>query len=333
MPLLDVDNLSIAYHTRSGPVTAVDNVSFRLERGRFLGIVGESGCGKTTIGMSLLGLLPENGFVRSGRIRFEGTDLLALSKKELQGFRWKRISMIFQAAMNALNPVHRVGDQIIEAMKIHNPEFSDEKIQKELKELYDLVDIPEKRMFDYPHQYSGGMKQRAIIAMALSCRPDLVIADEPTTALDVIVQDQIIRKIKEIQRQRGIAGIFISHDIGVVAEACHDIMVMYRGKIVEQGKREEVFVSPVHPYTLALLSSHLTLDGVFDFHGDEAGAACDFSPDVSSGICIYSDNCRRAEAACFTEAPKWRKITPTHKALCRLCGQNDGWETKAKGNT
>ncbi|MFO8111673.1 MAG: ABC transporter ATP-binding protein [Desulfosalsimonadaceae bacterium] len=323
MPLLDVDQLTIAYHTRSGPVTAVDNVSFQLEKGRFLGIVGESGCGKTTIGMSLLGLLPENGFIRSGRILFEGTDLLKLSKKELQAIRWKKISMIFQAAMNALNPVQRVGDQIIEAIRIHNPAFSNEKILQDVKQLYDLVDIPEERMFDYPHQYSGGMKQRAIIAMALSCRPDLVIADEPTTALDVIVQDQIIRKIKDIQEKMGIAGIFISHDIGVVAEACHDIMVMYRGKIVEYGKREEVFVSPAHPYTLALLSSHLTIDGVFDFHGDEAGTVCDFSPAVSPAICIYSDNCRRAEAACFAEAPKWREITPTHKALCRLCGKND----------
>lgn len=323
MPLLDVDNLTIAYHTRSGPVTAVENVSFRLERGKSLGIVGESGCGKTTIGMSLLGLLPENGFVREGRILFEGSDLLALSQKELQSFRWKKISMIFQAAMNALNPVHRVGDQIIEAIRIHNPEFSDERIQKEVRELYDLVDIPEQRIFDYPHQYSGGMKQRAVIAMALACRPDLVIADEPTTALDVIVQDQIIQKIKEIQMQRGIAAIFISHDIGVVAEACHDIMVMYRGKIVEQGKREEVFVSPVHPYTIALLSSHLTIDGVFDFHADTLGAACDFSPDFFAGVCGYAESCSRAEAHCFTEPPKWREITPTHKALCRLCGQND----------
>ncbi len=318
--LLDVQNLTIAYHTRSGPVPAVEDVSFRLEKGKSLGIVGESGCGKTTIGMSLLGLLPENGFVRSGRILFEGKNLLELSNKAIREIRGKKISMIFQAAMNALNPVQRVGDQIVEAIRIHNPGFSNKKILDEVHMLYDLVDIPAERIHDYPHQYSGGMKQRAIIAMALSCRPDLVIADEPTTALDVIVQDQIIRKIIEIQIKRGIAGIFISHDIGVVAEACHDIMVMYRGKIVEYGKREEVFVSPVHPYTISLLSSYLTIDGVFDFQGDEADAACDFSPDVSARICGYADSCSRADATCFADPPKWREITPTHRVLCRLCG-------------
>ncbi len=319
MSLLNVQDLSIAYQTRSGPVLAVDSVSFELQKSKSLGIVGESGCGKTTLGMSLLGLLPENGYVQSGKIIFENRDLLQLSTDELLAFRWKKISMIFQAAMNALNPVHRVGEQIAEAIRIHNPEYCQEKIMQEVQELFEFVDIPKDRILDYPHQYSGGMKQRAIIAMALSCKPQLIIADEPTTALDVIVQDQIIQKIKEIQKRLGIAGIFISHDIGVVAEACHEIMVMYKGKIVEFGKRQEVFVSPAHPYTIDLLSSYLTIDGVFDFHAETGRDACEHIPDISSDICPYAGICSQADAACRSEPPQWRQISPTHKALCRLC--------------
>ena len=317
MTLLDVQNLTIAYHTTGGPVVAVDDISFSLEKGKSMGIVGESGCGKTTIGMSLLGLLPENGYVRGGQILFDGKDLLGLSRKELQAFRWKKISMIFQAAMNALNPVQRVGDQIAEAIRIHNPELSEPRIREQVAELYDLVDIPGTRIHDYPHQYSGGMKQRAVIAMALSCHPDLIIADEPTTALDVIVQAQILHKIKEIQERLGIAAIFISHDIGVVAEVCHDIAVMYAGKIIEYGQREEVFVSPVHPYTSMLLSSYLTIDGVFDLHAETVDHVCTFSSERLPGTCGYADSCPYADDLCASEQPGWREISPTHKALCR----------------
>ena len=317
MMLLEVENLSVVYEGQKGPVVAVEDVSFSLEKGKTMGIVGESGCGKTTIGMALLGLLPENGYVRSGRIRFEGKELTALSRKEWQAFRWKKISMIFQAAMNALNPVQRVGDQVAEAIRIHSPGLSEEAIREQVRELYELVDIPESRIRDYPHQYSGGMKQRAVIAMALSCHPDLVIADEPTTALDVIVQAQVLDKIKDIQERMGIAALFISHDIGVVAEVCHDIMVMYAGRIVEYGKREEVFVSPVHPYTIALLSSYLTIDGVFDLHAETVPHECVYPSEPSPGACGYAGNCPNADEACFTRAPEWVEISPSHRALCR----------------
>lgn len=317
MSLLDVQHLSIRYRTREGPVTAVDDVSFSLEKGRSLGIVGESGCGKTTIGISLLGLLPENGRATNGRILFEGRDLLNMSGKEIQAFRWKKISMIFQAAMNALNPVHRVGDQVAEAIRIHHPDRDERTIREEVEELFELVDIPTGRIDDYPHQYSGGMKQRAVIAMALSCRPDLIIADEPTTALDVIVQDQIIQKIKDIQKKLGIAGIFISHDIGVVAGACHDIMVMFAGRIIECGKQEEVFVFPAHPYTQALLSSYLTIDGVFDLHTDAAEHTCPYESEPVPGACAYARRCAQAEDGCFTTVPVWREISSTHRVLCR----------------
>jgi len=319
MTLLAVDNLSITYQTRSGPHVAVDDVSFDLEKGQSLGIVGESGCGKTTIGMGLLRLLPANATITDGSIRFAGNNLLDLPVNAMQAIRWKNISMIFQAAMNAWNPVQRVGDQIIEAIRTHYPETSRAEATEAVKRLYEAVDIPGNRIFNYPHEYSGGMKQRAIIAMALSCQPDLLIADEPTTALDVIVQDQIIEKLKAIQTERNIAVIFISHDIGVVAEVCHTIMVMYQGKIVESGRREEVFGSPAHPYTQALLSSYLTIDGVFEVHEDQAASACAAPGELPAGLCAYLPHCRQAELDCRRLPAGWQEISPTHKARCRLC--------------
>jgi peptide/nickel transport system ATP-binding protein len=319
MTLLQVDNLSIAYQTRAGTALAVDGVSFSLDKGKSLGIVGESGCGKTTIGMGLLRLLPENATITQGRVLFNGSNILELPSEALLALRWKKISMIFQAAMNAWNPVQRVGDQIIEAIRIHDPDISRDKAKGEVEKLYEMVDIPVERIFDYPHEYSGGMKQRAIIAMALACHPELIIADEPSTALDVIVQDQIIKKIKEIQKELHIAIIFISHDIGVVADVCHDIMVMYKGRLVEIGKREEVFVEPVHPYTKSLLSSYLTLDGVLEFQSETHATSCPGFEAQESGVCGFLPNCPQADPDCAKEAPQWQAISSTHKALCRLC--------------
>ena len=261
MTLLSVENLCISYQTKNGVLNAVDDISFHLEEGRSLGFVGESGCGKTTIGMALMGLLPENGAVTQGRILYADRDLVQLSDEAMRAVRWNDIAMIFQAAMNALNPVHRVHEQIREAIVAHHPDTPQEELKRRVEELFDLVEIPRDRMQDFPHQFSGGMKQRAIIAMALACNPKLVIADEPTTALDVIVQDQILTEIKTIQHQMNISVIFISHDIAVVADVCHDIAVMFAGQIVEFGSREEVFNTPIHPYTRLLLSSYLTLDG------------------------------------------------------------------------
>lgn len=320
MALLEVENLTIAYKTRRETAIAADRVNFSLERGRSVGIVGESGCGKTTLGMALLRLLPSNGFVKGGRITFDGMDLLGLPDARMQRIRWKRIAMIFQAAMNAWNPVQRIGDQILEAIRTHDPKITKAEAVKQVEQLYELVEIPADRIFDFPHQYSGGMKQRAIIAMALACSPDLIIADEPTTALDVIVQDQILQKIKAIQKEKNIALIFISHDIGVVAGVCHEIMVMYRGKIVEAGRREEVFEVPVHPYTRALLSSYLTIDGVFEIRDKQAPAPpCTPAEPLSKELCGYVHLCPHASEACRSRPPQWREITPTHKVMCSLC--------------
>lgn len=322
MLLLDVQNLTIVYRTNAGHVIAAEDVCFSLERGRAVGIVGESGCGKTTIGMALMGLLPENGFVRQGRILMDDTDLLGLAEPALRALRWKKMAMIFQAAMNALNPVHRVGDQIAEAIQTHYPAFSAEQTRKEVELLFDLVDIPRDRIDDYPHQYSGGMKQRAVIAMALSCKPDLIIADEPTTALDVIVQDQILKKIKAFQDDMNIATIVISHDIGVVSEVCDDIMVMYKGRMIEYGKCEEVFMSPAHPYTLSLLSSYLSIDSTFDFQDDPDKPESRAAP-IFPGACGYAEKCHHADVQCYTQPPAWRYLSSTHRAFCLKVVMND----------
>lgn len=314
MALLTVENLSVGYHTRKGFLKSVQGVSFALDEGESLGLVGESGCGKTTIGMSLMGLLPENAAVTDGRILFEDTDLLKLSKTEIRQVRWKKIAMIFQAAMNALNPVHRVGEQIAEAILAHDADISEEAALKQVESLFEVVGIPPERMRDYPHQYSGGMKQRAIIAMALSCHPSLIIADEPTTALDVIVQDQILNAIKDFQNKLNISLIFISHDIAVVADVCDSIGIMFAGQLVEYGNVKDVFDVPMHPYTRSLLASYLTLDKDIVQLDSKPGE----TPDLVNPTpgCRFSERCTVSEAACSLNTPEWVEISPTHKALC-----------------
>jgi len=314
MTLISVENLSVSYQTKNGALKAVDSISFLLEEGRSLGFVGESGCGKTTIGMALMRLLPDNGAVTQGRVLYQGKDLILLPDEDMRKIRWKEIAMIFQAAMNALNPVHRVDDQVREAILTHHPDFSRETLENRVGELFDLVEIPRDRMRDFPHQYSGGMKQRAVIAMALACNPGLIIADEPTTALDVIVQDQILKEIKTIQSRMNISVIFISHDIAVVADVCHDIAVMYAGQIVELGSREEVFNTPIHPYTKLLLSSYLTLDGDKPMPMAISGKAPNLINPPSG--CRFYHQCPEASSVCENRAPEYRQATPTHRALC-----------------
>ncbi len=256
-PLLEVDHLVMNYTTEKGDVSAIQDVSFTLHQGESLGLVGESGCGKTSIAMSLLQLAADNARYDSGEIRLEGTNLLALSGEEMRQRRWSDISMVFQGAMNAWNPVYKVGDQIREAMDIHfNPRLGKEEMESRLQRLFELVGLNPAMIDRYPHEFSGGMRQRAIIAMALSCDPKVIIADEPTTALDVIVQDQILQELKAIQRDLGMSIIYISHDIAVIAQVTDTIGVMYAGKMVELGPTSEVFASPRHPYAFLLLVLH-----------------------------------------------------------------------------
>ncbi len=315
--LLTAENLTVGYRTKRGFMRAVDGVSFSVKKGRSLGLVGESGCGKTTVGMTLMGLLPSNGEVREGGILFKGEDLLQKTEEEMRRVRWNQIAMIFQAAMNALNPVQRVEKQIAEAILTHTPDLSEQEALRQVEGLFQMVNLPHDRMHDYPHQYSGGMKQRAIIAMALACNPDLIIADEPTTALDVIVQNQILEEIKALQQDLGISIIFISHDISIVADVCHEIGVMYAGQLVEYGSRAEVFGDPKHYYTRALLASYPILTGekrdLVPIPGETPSLV-----DPPPG-CRFSDRCPASTAECSQECPDWLEVSPTHRVLCGRC--------------
>jgi len=317
MAILEVENVSIGYNTKKGYLKAVERVSFTLEEGASLGFVGESGCGKTTIGMALMGLLPPNGSVREGRILFEGKNTLTMSDEEIRKIRWRKMAMIFQAAMNALNPVQRVGNQIAEAILVHDPSIGKEEAMGQVEALFELVGIPRDRLRDYPHQYSGGMKQRAVIAMALACHPKLIIADEPTTALDVIVQAQILGEIKDLQKEFNLSIIFISHDISIVADMCKDIGVMYAGQLVEFGPREKVFESPAHPYTKALLSSFPTVTGeksdLIPIPGETPNLV------IPPSGCRFCDRCSGPGSTCKIETPDWVEIGPGHKTLCCRC--------------
>lgn len=318
MVLLDVQDLSIGYQTGDGELIALENVSFTLEKGKSLGFVGESGCGKTTLGMALMQILPPNGRVLSGRILFDGEDLIQKSEAEMRRFRWDRIAMIFQAAMNALNPVQRVEDQIIEAVLTHRPKMTKSEARSRAEDLFGQVGIPKGRLADYPHQYSGGMKQRAIIAMALACQPELIIADEPTTALDVIVQDQILQEARRLQSSLNISMIFISHDISVVADVCHDVGVLYGGHLVEYGDRDAIFNAPMHPYTKMLLDAFITVVG--DNRLPETAVGDSPNLIAPAAGCRFCKQCDYAEAACHLESIKWVEITPKHKVLCSRCG-------------
>jgi len=240
----------------------------------------------------------------------------------LQSVRWDRIAMIFQAAMNALNPVHTVGAQVIEALLTHRPEMSRAEAADRVRELFGLVGIPEGRSSDYPHHYSGGMKQRAVIAMALACSPELIIADEPTTALDVIVQDQILKQIRALQDDLGISILFISHDISVVADVCHDIGVMYAGQIIEYGSRKEVFERPAHPYTRALLGSFLSLMQDPGMAEGLPGAPPDLA-DVPAG-CRFCERCCVGGESCRVETPQWFHLSEKHHVLCCAEGLQAG---------
>jgi len=253
-PLLEVDNLTTQFALPSGAVHAVDGVSFRLDYGEALGIAGESGCGKTTTALSLVRLLPANARITSGSVRLYGIDLVPKSENALRRYRWREISIVFQGAMNALNPVQRVQDQIAEPIQ-ERLSVSPRAARKRAAELLELVGIPKKRGSAYPHELSGGMRQRAMIAMALACDPAIVIGDEPTTALDVMVQAQILALLERLRDQLGLSLILITHDLSVIAETCDRVLVMYAGKVAEEGPVPDVFTRPRHPYTQKLLSA------------------------------------------------------------------------------
>jgi oligopeptide transport system ATP-binding protein len=320
MPLLDVENLRTYFHTRNGVYRAVDGVSFSLEKGETLGIVGESGSGKSVTCYSLMGLVPQPpGRIESGRALFDGVDLLHCSPREARAIRGKRISMIFQDPMTSLNPYLRVSEQLIEPLLIHENITRREALRRGL-EMLEAVGINDaaKRLHHYPHEFSGGMRQRVMIAMALITGPELLIADEPTTALDVTVQAQILELIKKLQQELGMAVIFITHDLGVVSGLCDRVQVMYAGRIVETGPTEQLFHHPRHPYTRALQKSIPALQT----KGAELYTIPGLPPDLSKPLpgCSFAPRCEFAVDACRQSDPALRPVGPNGAAAsCSAC--------------
>ena len=300
-PVLRVVDLALRYSTRQGEVKAIQDVSFELARGQSLGLVGESGCGKTSLANCLMRLLPDNARLVGGQVFLDGKDLLSLSEEDIRKVRWRRISMVFQAAMNSLDPVYKVGQQVIEAIETHDVETTVADARERVARLFQMVGLDPQLMERYPHEFSGGMRQRAVIAMALSCDPDIIIADEPTTALDVIVQDRILRELKGIQEELRMSIIYITHDIAVVAEVTDRIGVMYAGNLVELGDTTDVFRSPLHPYTEALMSSFPSVSGekrpLASLSGEPPNLA-----NLPSG-CAFHPRCPYATDVCRRERP------------------------------
>jgi peptide/nickel transport system ATP-binding protein len=314
-PLLEVDRLVMHYRIKAGEVSAVEDVSFTVHEGESVGLVGESGCGKTSIALSLLRLLPSNAEFISGEIRLNGEDLLYLSPEEMRQRRWKDIAMVFQGAMNSWNPVYRVGDQIRETLDTHyRGVMSYDEQRAHMEKLFSSVGLTPAMLDRYPHEFSGGMRQRAVIAMALACSPQLIIADEPTTALDVIVQDQILKELKRIQAEMGKSIIYISHDIAVIAEVTDSLGVMYAGKLVEYGPTAEIFARPRHPYAYLLLRSTPSITGPRRQLAPLEGEPPDlFRPPTG---CRFHPRCPFATDVCSTDEPPLADIGGGHRVAC-----------------
>jgi oligopeptide transport system ATP-binding protein len=316
MPLLSVQDLRTHFHTRHGVYRAVDGVSFELERGETLGIVGESGSGKSVTCYSLMGLVPQPpGRIEGGSALFDGIDLLRCSPAEVRAIRGKRIAMIFQDPMTSLNPYLRISEQLIEPLLIHEKTSRRDAVARALDALNAVgINDASKRIHSYPHEFSGGMRQRVMIAMALITRPELLIADEPTTALDVTVQAQILELIKELQRESGMAVIFITHDLGVISGLCDHVQVMYAGRIVEAATTRSLFYEPRHPYTRALQRSIPALQP----KGGELYTIPGLPPDLSKPLsgCAFAARCEQAAARCRQESPRLVPLHPGHTQAC-----------------
>jgi peptide/nickel transport system ATP-binding protein len=336
MALLEIQDLVTAFHTPAGRVPAVDGVSLSLERGRTLGLVGESGCGKSVTAMSVLGLVASPGRIERGRILLEidgdPVNLVTLPEKRLRKLRGGRVGMIFQEPMTSLNPVFTIGDQVSETVRLHRRSSRREARERAL-ELLTLVGIadPRRRLDEYPHQLSGGMRQRIMIAIALACEPELLIADEPTTALDVTIQAQILELLADLRRRLGMAILLITHDLGVVAETCDEVAVMYAGRIVERAPAAELFANPLHPYTIGLLAARPDHRA-----GGEGPLAAipGMVPqprDFPSG-CRFHPRCRHArEPWCVVEQPLLREVEPNHVAACHFAGELDAARPPEQG--
>ena len=317
--LLKVTDLHISFKAKGEPVRAVTGVTFSVAKGETLGIVGESGAGKSVLGLSLMGLLPENtAYIPGGSIEFDGIQLLELNKKQLRTFRGDRIAMIFQDPMTSLNPVMTVGDQIIEALRFHNKEkLNKRQLEQRVDEVMELVGIPAHRKKDYPHQFSGGMRQRVVIATALVCNPELLIADEPTTALDVTIQAQVLAIIRDLQKKLGTSMVLITHDLGIVTKMCDRVAIMYAGEMVEQGSIEDILTSDFrHPYTLGLLGSIPNLEE--DTPRLKSIPGLMPPPNALPEGCRFHPRCAHCMEICRHQAPPKYYEHEGHYVACHL---------------
>ncbi|MEM2614794.1 MAG: ABC transporter ATP-binding protein [Nitrososphaerota archaeon] len=317
MPLLEVDSLTTYYRTLRGYVRAVEKCSFTIEKGEALGLAGESGCGKTTIALSLLRILPIGGKIIGGKIFLDSTDILQLNEDTMRKeIRWKKISLVFQGAMNAMNPIIRVEDQIIEAIRLHEPNVSKSEAKERVRKLFELVGIEPSRAENYPFEFSGGMRQRAMIAMAIACNPELLIADEPGTALDVIVQAQVLKLLEELKKKLGMSLILISHDLSLIAEICEKTAVMYAGHIVEIGDSTSIFKNPQHPYTMGLILSFPNIKSKKTKMISIPGSPPDLL-DPPQG-CRFHPRCKYALEICRKQVPELIPIEKNHMIACHL---------------
>ena len=314
--ILKVEDLKTSFMTSSGEVQAVRGVSFEVHKGEILGIVGESGSGKSVTSMSILRLLADTARIKNGKIEFEGTDLTKVSDKQMREIRGQKIAMVFQDPMSSLNPLIPVGKQVAEMIHVHHPEMKRDELQAATLELFREVRIPEaeKRLKSYPHEFSGGMRQRVMIAMALANHPDLLIADEPTTALDVTIQHQILKQMRSLQEEYGTSIIFITHDLGVVAEMCTRVIVMYAGKIVEMAPVEKLFATPSHPYTQGLIASVPKLGSGVKVLPSIPGSVPDLAS-MPTG-CRFAPRCKYATDKCREQEPELLDISEDQKCRC-----------------
>ena len=320
MKLLEVDGLRTYFHIAKGELKAVDGVSFDVDYGECLGLVGESGCGKTTCALSICKLLPKEGYIAGGQILLEGRDMVPLTDAELRARRWKDVSIIFQGAMNAMNPVKTVGWQIAEAIVLHEGVGWDAAMRK-AGDLLEQVEVPRDRVKRYPHEFSGGMKQRAMIAMALACSPKLIIGDEPTTALDVMVQAQILNLLERLRRERNMGMIIITHDLAILAETCTHIAVMYAGRIMEIGTVDDIFRHARHPYTKRLIGCFPNVEGDKTIPEGIAG----YPPiliDPPAG-CRFHPRCDCCTERCRTEEPAAVRVGARHAVSCHLVAEEE----------
>ena len=321
MTVLDVTDLEVYYETDTAPAQAVDGISFSIEEGENVGIVGESGCGKTTLAKAIIGILPDEGYINNGSIEFDGTDLTQVSEAERRRHKWEEISMIAQSAMNSLDPVYTIREQIVEAIETHRPGTGRTESEEIVSEMFDLVGLDPNRADDYPHQFSGGMRQRAMIAMALALEPSLVLADEPTTALDVIMQDQILKRIGEIQTEINSSMMVITHDVSVVAETCDRVIVMYAGQIAEEGPVEEIFGRPYHPYTIGLKRAFPNIRR----SDQDLLSIAGYPPELTDPPdgCRFAERCPMATERCRTEVPEAHHVGEELRTYCHYADEID----------